>query len=97
MNGNVRQEATVADYNPPSAQALTFPDWQPQFRAALLETDPQQLHQRVITAEEAIFTRMQVLVNASNGDTERHAIEEAMRQLRVIQVEKLNYPDWKKK
>jgi len=50
-----------------------------------------------ITAEEAIYTRLQVLVNASNGDTERHAIEDAMRTLRAIQVEQLNYPDWKKK
>ena len=88
----------MADYNTsPSSQVLTFPDWQPQFHAALLETDPKQLPQRVIAAEESIFTRMQALANAPNGDHEQHAIEDAMRQLRLIQVEKLNYPDWKKK
>jgi surfactin synthase thioesterase subunit len=88
----------MADHNtsPSSQDDLTFPDWQPQFHAALLETDPKQLPQRVIAAEEAIFTRMQALASALNGDTERHAIEDAMRQLRVIQVEKLNYPDWNK-
>jgi hypothetical protein len=86
-----------ADDTSPSSRKLTFPDWQPQFRAALAETDPKQLHQRVIAAEEAIFTRMQALASAPDADTERHAIGDAMRQLRVIQVEKLNYPDWKKK
>ena len=71
----------MADYNPPPfAQDLTFPEWQPQFQAALLETDPKQLPQRVIAAEEAIFTRMQALANAPNGDHEQHAIEDAMQR-----------------
>jgi hypothetical protein len=85
----------MADYDPPSpfAQHLTFPEWQPQFQA---EPTHEQLHRRVTAAEEAIFTRMQALANAPNGDPEQHAIEAAMRQLRVIQVEKLNYPDWNK-
>jgi hypothetical protein len=79
------------------ADPVKFPDWQPQFHAALLEVDPQHLHQRVITAEEAMFMRLQALVNTPNGDAERHAIQDAMSALRSIQVEKLNYPDWKKK
>jgi hypothetical protein len=79
----------------PSAQVARFPAWQPQFHAALLETDPAKLKQRVIAAEEAIFVRFQA-TNGGNDDTERHAMEDALRALRVIQVEKLNYPDWKK-
>ena len=31
-----------------STQDLLFPDWQPQYRAALLETNPQQLHKSVL-------------------------------------------------
>jgi hypothetical protein len=76
---------------------VKFSDWQPQFHAALLETEPKQLHQRVMTAEEAMFMRLQSLGNASNGDSERHAIQDAISVLRSIQVEKLNYPDWNKK
>ena len=41
-----------------------------------------------------MFTRMQALVSAPNGDAERHAMHDAIRVLRVIQVEKLNYPSW---
>jgi hypothetical protein len=76
-----------------STQDLLFPDWQPQYRAALLETNPQQLHKSVF-AEEAMFRRMQAPVSAPNGDAERRAIHDAIRVLRVIQVEKLNYPSW---
>jgi hypothetical protein len=57
-----------------------------QFHAALQETDPQQLYQRT-----------QALANVAREDAERRAIKDAIRQLRVVQVEKLNYPDWKKK
>ena len=46
-------------------------------------------------AEDAIVARMQALVNDPNE--RRRALEDAVRQLRVIQVEKLNYPDWNKK
>lgn len=80
----------------PSPQNLRFPDWQPQFYAALLDTDLQRLQQRILRAEEAIFIRRQALINAPNADEEREAMDDATRQLRVIQVEKLNYPDWKK-
>jgi hypothetical protein len=70
-----------------------FP-WQPAFHAALLETDPQQLHRKVLEAEEAIVQRMQTLAGTPTPDVERHAMEDAIHALRVIQVEKLNYPPW---
>jgi hypothetical protein len=75
-------------------QSFEFPVWQPLYQAALLETNPEQLHHRVLRAEEAIFNRSQELLNSSNGEAERHAMDDAMRALRVIQVEKLNYPEW---
>jgi hypothetical protein len=79
----------------PSTHGLQFPDWQPQFHAALLETDPKQLTQRVMTAEEAVFVRQQTLAESPTGDVERKAMVDAIRQLLVIQVEKLNYLAWK--
>ena len=69
-----------------------FPDWQPQYMAAVLETDPQKLQGRVFSLEEAIVKRMQSLADAPGAEAERHAIEHALRALRVLQVERLQYP-----
>jgi hypothetical protein len=74
----------------------SFPDWKREFDAALHESNLEQLRQRVLGAEEAIYLQMQVLVDAPN-DAESRAMQNAIRVLREIQVEKLGYPDWKKK
>ena len=74
---------------------LRFPNWHPQYLAVILETDPQKLQQQLFDAEEAIVRRMESLDNAPNADIEKQAMEEAIRALRVIQIEKLNYPDSK--
>ena len=76
------------------SQDLEFPDWQPQFLATLLEEDPQKLQECVLKAEEAIYARSQALLNLPNVEAEKLAIKNAMRALRVIQVEKLDYPKW---
>jgi hypothetical protein len=73
--------------NSPSTRGLKFPEWEPQLHAALLETDPR-------TAEGAIVSRMQALVDAPKQDAELHALEEARLKVRVLLVEKLNYPVW---
>jgi hypothetical protein len=80
-----------------STHDVLFPDWQPQFHAALLETDPQQLFQRVTAAEEVIFLRQQALVNSPTGGIERRATKDAINALLVVRLEKLNYLDWTKK
>jgi hypothetical protein len=88
----------MADHDTsPSTQNLRFPDWQREFEAALLEGDPQKLSERVRAAEAAIFLRQQALVQSSDGHAEHQAMADAMRALRVIQTEKLDYPDWNKK
>jgi hypothetical protein len=73
------------------------PDWQSLYQAALVETDPEKLHQRILLVEEAIYMRSQAIHGSAKDSAERQAIEDAMQTLRVIQVEKLNYPDWKVK
>jgi hypothetical protein len=80
--------------NSPSTRGLKFPEWEPQLHAALLETDPRLLRERVLTAEGAIVSRMQALVDAPKQDAELHALEEARLKVRVLLVEKLNYPVW---
>jgi hypothetical protein len=74
---------------------VKFPDWQPQFFAALLERDPRKLKEHAFSMEDAIVKRMESLDTSANADIEEQAIEEAIRALRIIQIEKLNYPDWK--
>jgi hypothetical protein len=69
---------------------IKYPEWQPEVEAAKLEGDPQTLRQRVDAAEAAIFLRSQSLV----GRAEKRAMAEAIQSLRVIQKEKLGYPDW---
>ena len=80
-----------------SSSNLKFPDWLPEYQAALLEVDPQKLLERVKAAETAIFLRQQALVHSSDGLAERQAMEDAMRALAFIKTEKLGYPDWNKK
>lgn len=80
-----------------SSSTPTFPEWQSELEAAVREVDAQKLPQRLEAAEAAIFQRQQALLNGPDKQAEQQAIEDAVRTLRVIQKEKLNYPDWDKK
>ena len=81
----------------PSTKNLKFPDWQREFEAALLEVDPQKLRERLEAAEVAMVLRSQALVHGPDGHAEQQAIRDAITKLRLIQTEKLGYPDWNKK
>ena len=71
-----------------------FPEWQSEYEAALLETDPQKLPELIQKAEAAIFTRLQVLRTSSDGHIEHALLSDAIKTLRRLQVEILGYPDW---
>jgi hypothetical protein len=86
----------MTDYNSASPPIL-YPEWQPAYKAALLELDPKQLMGRVTTAETAIFNRLQALSNSTDSQAERHAIEDALAALRVLKRDRLDFPDWEKK
>jgi hypothetical protein len=81
----------------PNSDRVRFPRWQPEFEAALLEADSEQLPRRMEAAEAAIFLRLQELVNTSDSHAERQAISDAVRTLRILQTERLHYPLWNKK
>jgi hypothetical protein len=87
----------MADDTSPSTKNLKFPDWQRKFEAALLEADPKKLRECLEAAEVAMFLRSQALVHSPDGHAERQAIRDAITKLRLIQTEKLGYPDWNKK
>ncbi len=76
---------------------VLYPEWQNQYRAALLELDRQKLSERVTAAEAAIYQRLQAISQTSDHQAERQAIEDAMAALRLLMKEKLDFPDWEKK
>jgi hypothetical protein len=61
-----------------------FPEWEPQYRAALLEVDQAKLLERVGTAEVAILQRMRAILSRTDGDMERQAIGKALSALSVL-------------
>ena len=79
----------MADANPPSPN-IFYPEWQHEFRAALLELDRKKLLERVTAAETAIFNRIQAI--SPEHAAERQAIEDALANLRVIRRENLGLP-----
>ena len=68
-------------------------DWQTPYIAAMTEADKANLPARVNEAEAAIFNRLQELTSIKNCD-ERTALDDAIRGLRVLKREQLNFPDW---
>jgi hypothetical protein len=45
-------------------------------------------------AEGAIFRRLQTLTAASDHNEERTALKDAIHELRLLQRDKLKFPDW---
>jgi hypothetical protein len=68
-------------------------DWQTLYIAAMTEADKTELPARVNEAEAAIFNRLQELSRARNLE-ELTALDDAIRGLRVLKRERLNFPDW---
>lgn len=75
---------------------LSFPEWQPEYQAILLETDQHRRHERLHAAEFAIVKRLQALKASSDGHIERAAIADAIHNLRRLQIEAMGYPAWKR-
>jgi hypothetical protein len=67
-----------------SPTPLFYPDWQPQYEAALMETDQQKLAKFVAAAEIAILSRLQVVVRKAGHEQERIAISDALHALRYL-------------
>jgi hypothetical protein len=76
---------------------ILYPEWQPQYQTALLETDREKLPERVAAAETAIYQRLQAISQSSAYQAERQAIQDAVASLRVLKRDSLGFPDWEKK
>jgi hypothetical protein len=90
---NLHEDALIKP-DASTSQRVKYPHWQRQFEAALLERDPRKLRQRIDAAEAAIFLRLQALADSLPEHGEKEAISDAIRALRLLQREKLGYPEW---
>ena len=72
-----------------SPQNLRYAGWQGEYRAALLELDPQTLLARVAAAETAILVRLPAITQSPEGRGERQAIEDSLRFLRILKRENI--------
>ena len=71
-------------------------DWRRCYDTLSPDLIGEELMSRVFEVEDAVFTRFQQLAgnDESNAINERNEIGDAMRAVRRLQVEKLNYPDF---
>jgi hypothetical protein len=74
--------------------SFRFPKWQPEYEAAMAETDLLKLKEKAAALETAIFNRFQELAGLSDHRTERDALNLAVDNLREIQKTKLGFPPW---
>lgn len=63
---------------------MKYPEWQVPYLAALAEADPARLFLKLNEAEAAIFNRLQALSTAPRESEERNALDDAIRNLRVL-------------
>ena len=68
-------------------RVITYPEWQPQYEAAVLEADGANLPQRIQAAEAAILRRLQAVSNFPDHICEKEAIDNALGVLRVLRRE----------
>ena len=81
------------DYAEDGMRNLELQSWQALCHDALAENDPHKLLPLVMAAENAIFGRSQELMQSCDGRAEWRAMEDALVELRALQVEKLNFPE----
>ena len=59
----------------------------------LLEHRPRELYSKIQAAEAAIYERLQAMAHDSSTQGEREVIADAVSTLRILQREKLSFPD----
>ena len=70
-----------------------FPEWQPQFQDAVVESDPRKLPSLVEVAATAIILRLQ---SPQTSPEELRALASALRSLRTIQSTRLHIYNYAK-
>jgi hypothetical protein len=70
---------------------LSYPQWQPQYQAAVLETELAPLFERIEVAQAAVVTRLHELRTQTGHYTERHQLIRAWHTLQIIKREQLGF------
>ena len=65
---------------------IIYPKWQPQVMAALVETNPDKLLERVKEAKKAISKRLDKISRSASHAAEIKAIEDAMDTLDALRI-----------
>jgi hypothetical protein len=71
-------------------QSVEYKTWQSRVLSALAESDKDELKDKIMAAEDAMFRRGLEL--QADGDAERSAMLQCARQLRGLMVSVLGYP-----
>ena len=71
-----------------------FPAWEGEVQAALAETNPLQLGEKIYAAEAALSKRLREIKDAPADSAERRAIEAAQSALHQLQTKTFGPSDW---
>ena len=63
---------------------LKYPTWQEPYRAAIIETNPKLLKQRISGAQQAAILRFKELENSSDHHAELRALTDALTALKIL-------------
>jgi hypothetical protein len=63
---------------------LKYPSWQAPYRAAVIETNPKLLKQKITVAEQAVNLRFKQLENSAADRDERMALTDALTALKIL-------------
>jgi hypothetical protein len=76
-------ESKPTDVSPKSPE-MKYPDWQTPLFDVLIESDPNQLHDKIGRAEGAIRKRLLELSRTTGNQEEIQAIQDALRSLGML-------------
>jgi len=63
---------------------LKYPIWQEHYRAAVIETNPKLVKQKIAGAEQAAMLRLKQLQNSADHHHELMALTDALTALKIL-------------
>jgi hypothetical protein len=63
---------------------LKYPIWQEPYRAAVIESNPRLLKQKIAGAEQAVILRLKQLENNADHHHELTALTDALSALKIL-------------
>jgi len=63
---------------------LKYPSWQEPYRAAVIETNPKLLKQKIASAQRAAILRLKQLENSADHHHEMKALTDALAALKIL-------------